>query len=142
MRAPGALMGAGGGGRGEVAQARRAAVEPLRLTDEAGRGAWRGWGSVPAGEALEASVVPAGLGRGGEGAELRGTGRQGCSLPPGMGDVAPHLWMPVALRLFELLQIYAPMRRTSESHPMNDGDHALSSISLVHVSYWISAPVS
>ena len=23
--------------------------------------------------------------------------------PPGMGDVAPHLWMPVALRLLELL---------------------------------------
>ena len=28
---------------------------------------------------------------------------EGCSLPPGMGDVAPHLWIPVALRLLEML---------------------------------------
>ena len=48
-------------------------------------------------------MVPAGPARDGGGAELRGTGRQECGLPPGMGDVAPHLWMPVALRLLELL---------------------------------------
>ena len=47
--------------------------------------------------------MPAGLGQGGGGAELRGAEGQGCGLPPGMGDVAPHLWMPVALRLLEVL---------------------------------------
>ena len=103
MDPPGALTGEGRGDRGGAAQARHAAVELPRLTDATVRGGRGASESMPAAEALEAPVVPAGLGRGDGGAELRGAGGQGCRLPPGMGDVAPHLWMPTALRLLELL---------------------------------------
>ena len=58
---------------------------------------------MPLDGVLEAPAGPVTPALVGEGAELWSAGRQECDMPPGMSDVAPHLWMPVALRLLELL---------------------------------------
>ena len=58
---------------------------------------------MPLDGVLEAPAGPVTLALVGEGSGLWSAGRQECDMPPGMSDVAPHLWMPVALRLLELL---------------------------------------
>ena len=100
-RAP--LMGAEGAGRRVVAGAVHAATGPLGLADRAGCGVRRSQGPVPLDGVLEAPAGPVTPALVGEGAGLWSAGRQECDMPPGMSDVAPHLWMPVALRLLELL---------------------------------------